>query len=282
MPISLIVHILTFSNLQIIDQSDQQPNDSVNITFSHDNSNLPDSQIQNSSFKNEKVKAFNLQISKLPLGSDEKIVSEKTNSPKAKIETDRTKYVKIDDSYSFTYTMSRNEIKSKSDFSGMSPRSNIKSPMKKSQKRILMDSNQKKYKPRYLVSKKFGKKDGSSERKYKKRKTCTLADKMEKMHHDSVQLRKNKQIRKSANSRMMRPKIKKKFYNTASNNYYMNKTERAYKKPNFDLENDLMKVSRDSFVKKSINRLFNLEDLQTVIKKTKKHIKKSTSRLIFS
>jgi hypothetical protein len=244
---------------------------------------MRDSQIQNSVFKNEKVAELNLQISHLPQGSDDQLLKEeKEESKNNQMETDRTKYVKIDDSYSFTYSMSRNEIKSKSDFSGMSPRNYDKSVKRKTQKRILMNSNKKEYKPKYLLLNKFGKKEFQSDKKIRERKTCTIADKMMQMHNNSVQLRKQKNFRKSANSRMMRKSLAKQFYHKTANSNRQNLTERKNLKQNdFDIEYDLMRESKDSFVKKSMNRLFNLEDLQTVIKKTKKQIRKSTSKFIF-
>ena len=177
--------------------------------------------------------------------------------------------------------MSRKDIKSRSDISGFSPREQ-KSKRKNTQKRILSKTNQKEYKPKFLISNKFLKNSVKSDhKKYRKRKTCTLADKMLKIQNNGLKIKKNKKFRKSANSRIIRKSFAAQFFNTTSKNQMKNQTERNHINRNlFDSDYDFMKESNDSFVLKSMNRLVNLEDLETMIKKTKKQIRKSTSKCL--
>ena len=270
---------LTF---QITEESEDCPKeDSVNITFSIDNTkHFARNQIQNSIFKSDNVDQQNFKISKI--SKTNKLVDRNSNSKKAskKISSRKTKYIKVDDSYSFTYSISRNEIKSQSDVFKFSP---IKTkPKSKKVRKSIPFRNNDEYKPTFLVKNRMIK--IKCQTQSQKKKTWANEKSNKKPNSSSIKLRPRKKVRKSAYSRLINETFDHDNFKTGERKTKKittkNKQKRIslLKKNEIEIKEEFERQSNLLFFEKSMNRFSNLKNLQNVIAKSQKQIRKSKSK----
>ena len=180
----------------------------------------------------------------------------------------------MDDSYSFTYTLSQKNLNSRSNNSLTTPRNVPPSQTdSKNPTRLVLKSNQGEYQPKFLTGRKFLKNKGNSSAK-KQRQTWTVGRPQPKPRSDRKLTANPSLVRKSAYSKILQKNHEKLF-----------QSERRLKKEKgqhsevvrelMDQKSRLFEPKKDSFVQKSISRLSHLEDLRDVIIKSKKAVHKS-------
>jgi hypothetical protein len=200
------------------------------------------------------------------------------DSQRTQKETERLKMIDVNDSYSFTYSLSRNEIKSRSDISLTTPRNLKHRPRKsKNPSRIVNESSQKGYQPKYLTRKKYPQhKDKHIGTPTKvSRKTWTAGNKKRDTSITKAGVPKEFLIRKSAYSKMFQKNHEKL---ALTQRKLKKKSERNLEVMRDLMDNSLFGEKEDRFVEKSMNRLSHLEDIRDVIVKSKKAVSKSKSR----
>ena len=263
------------------DGGDHSRENSVNITFSQDHpGQLHESQIQNSGFKPD---APTILESTLP-GNFEK-EGQKERDPGKSDPTGQSRsgwrdsnLIKVDDSYSFSYTLSKHTPE-------LAPKATHQSQVKdapysknKDLKRIISKTSNTKYKPKFLKSSNFIK---SMKKSSHRDKIDFVQSPTTRNPRTDKKTPKNKQAAKGF-AKLVYSKTGVKTHSRCKRRSIL----KTSPKPKTDRQrpartgspgthDGVLARSHDLFVQKSVNRLLNLEDLQQVITKSKKQIRKS-------
>lgn len=256
----------------------------MNITFSQDNSaDLRQSQTQDSKFKPD---GRIILESGLPGDFDDDRKEDPHSRKRGKAVEHNSgwndpDYIKIDDAYSFSYTLSKHAPNSESEVYNETRKQRQPKLKNKDLKRIISKNSHAVYKPKFLKSGKFTKSKNKNNWRAKAETTRPVTARVPGQRKQGVTDKFSKQIsRKSAHSRIVTKSHKKRPRKSNLKPKTKSNTDRKHKTRinTLSAHERILTESHDLFVEKSVNRLLNLEDLQQVITKSKKHLRRSKSK----